>query len=431
MDLLGNDALHSEEMMMKMWGDSMKAVNCTSRITYDDFLLLMKGQTREPQDVGAAEDGSGRPDIRSAQLASVPENIVSHSPIQDQSSIMRGSNGNLAASMPPSSFLSPFGAGADVPLVSDFEDGPLSMDDDDDLDSRPSPLSSHFTPPTTPNRGVSDYMSPLRDSDDRIKKFTSKEFNGIPALPPQSGPVIRKRSRSVGGSSDEEADDGQPPASPIRRSTAIILPENDKLFLAQGDMRLSVLQACKLFEEQQVKHARGVLMAQREDNEVARAGLVMRRVENRTIPSDDIKKLLDDYQRERQAAMAKATKRGGRGRHTRKKTISDMTAMMNATSPPDGSSGSPAAADDLAPPPTSLTSSTTSPSVIPSVISVEQPPEDLRKATVPGEFRRVNDPFGARGKYGSTAPAFDAIAGPQGRRVSQEKQRGDAVGIAK
>ena len=48
MDLLGNDALHSEEMMTKMWGDSMKAVNCNeARITYDDFLLLMKGQTKE------------------------------------------------------------------------------------------------------------------------------------------------------------------------------------------------------------------------------------------------------------------------------------------------------------------------------------------------------------------------------------------------
>ena len=51
MDLMGNDAYQSEEAMRRMWGDSMKACNCNhARITYDDFLLLMKGQTREGSD---------------------------------------------------------------------------------------------------------------------------------------------------------------------------------------------------------------------------------------------------------------------------------------------------------------------------------------------------------------------------------------------
>ena len=47
MDLMGNDATQSEDAMRRMWGDSMKACqNKDAHITYDDFLLLMKGQTR-------------------------------------------------------------------------------------------------------------------------------------------------------------------------------------------------------------------------------------------------------------------------------------------------------------------------------------------------------------------------------------------------
>ena len=48
MDLMGNDAEQSEDAMRSMWGDSMKACNCShARITYENFLLLMKGQTKE------------------------------------------------------------------------------------------------------------------------------------------------------------------------------------------------------------------------------------------------------------------------------------------------------------------------------------------------------------------------------------------------
>ena len=57
MDLVGNDSLHSEEVMRKMWTDSMNAVNChQGRIAYDSFMLLMKGQgqTKEIIDHGQA-----------------------------------------------------------------------------------------------------------------------------------------------------------------------------------------------------------------------------------------------------------------------------------------------------------------------------------------------------------------------------------------
>lgn len=48
MALLGNDALHHEDMMREMWGDSIKAVNCTQKhITFEDFVLLMKGEAQD------------------------------------------------------------------------------------------------------------------------------------------------------------------------------------------------------------------------------------------------------------------------------------------------------------------------------------------------------------------------------------------------
>merc|ERR1712003_332806 len=56
MDLMGSDAIQSEEAMRRMWGDSIKAVKCQhARIAYEDFLLLMKGQTKDGGDDPANE----------------------------------------------------------------------------------------------------------------------------------------------------------------------------------------------------------------------------------------------------------------------------------------------------------------------------------------------------------------------------------------
>jgi hypothetical protein len=57
MDLMGSDAWQSEDAMRRMWGDSIKAVKCQhARINYDDFLLLMKGQNKDVH--GHSSDGN-------------------------------------------------------------------------------------------------------------------------------------------------------------------------------------------------------------------------------------------------------------------------------------------------------------------------------------------------------------------------------------
>jgi hypothetical protein len=430
MDLLGNDALHSEDMMRTMWGDSMKAVNCNkARITYDDFLLLMKGQTRETEATQPTAVHRNSLDGGSLHLVSVPEDLAIE--------LAEPTNGDRFEAMPSKQFLSPMGEVADVPLGFDFDDGPLSMDVDDDL-GQASPLSSLFTPLATPMRGANDYIAPVSSQ----KKLASEDVNRIPDIPLPKG-FMRKRSRSLDNQEDNDKEkkyamdeqpaecavDGRPdiPLIPDSRR-AITLPEsedgaapktegiiNDKgksalqvnrhLYRAHRQMRHSVLEACKLFEEQQARHARDVVMAQQEESEAAakvHAGLVMRRVANKTIPSEAIKKVLDDFKKEQQDVMVKATRRGGRGRHARTKTKSDMSAMMGSASQDEMNR----IVSQLEPPKLSETSETTS-QVVPSVIELDNleldnlEVDNPRKATVPGEFRKVSiDPFGAHGPYG-------------------------------
>jgi len=77
MDLMGSDALQSEDDMRRMWGDSIKAIKSKhARITYDDFLLLMKGQTKEGTPSHELErDLEARPSLVGAKLHAVPESV--------------------------------------------------------------------------------------------------------------------------------------------------------------------------------------------------------------------------------------------------------------------------------------------------------------------------------------------------------------------
>jgi hypothetical protein len=94
MDLMGSDALQSEDDMRRMWGDSIKAVKCQhARITYDDFLLLMKGQSQELPGAPCLISSPAGTDLK----------VITSSSVHG-----RGSDGKL-------------------------NDTPLSMDDDNDI----------------------------------------------------------------------------------------------------------------------------------------------------------------------------------------------------------------------------------------------------------------------------------------------------------
>lgn len=437
MDLLGSDALYDEVTMRKMWGDSMKAVNCSgARITYDDFLLLMKGQTLEP---GEGEDSSEQSqpilkekmakkkngDNSTIELTS-GDRVTSDGVILEKNNKIPSTPNRLL----PNPAVMPL-----TPIMSDddLDETPLSMDDDDDMIALPtfhssfSDQAASFTPPASPARSAADFVTPgrMRGSFDSSMVASSPELAiDLQAFAlPKPEIVGRARSRSMEtGYLDDDTTPGEDSLTPtvvadVRRAVALssqnsnkidenksALQVNRQLYRAHRQMRLSVLEASKRFEEQQAQHARDMIAKQAEEAGASKiqAGLVMRRVNNKVDTAEAVRKFLEENKKETQSLMEVANKRGGRGRRTRKKTISDMSGIMGSLSQDElGSISIQAARTSAAEDGGGIAEETLMP--VPAVIETvpEDPEPIIRPATVPGEFKKVSDPFGARGKYGT------------------------------
>jgi hypothetical protein len=489
MDLMGSDALQSEDAMIEMWGDTIKAVKCQhARITYGDFLLLMKGQghggqpKEAPGDVkptvalplptllgavpGSPLDANSSSLIgRLPMLGVVPEghSIEDHEEEDAVITLPSGdtvTNGGLILndsdllekmddsshtpvrnSVPTRSAPS---TPADHKKVVDMEhmDSPLSMDEDDDITSSgpgvPGSAAS-LTPPTSPQRGAQDFVTPMAGHrlmdlhSDRLEALMVPGLT-LAAKPP---PYTRTRSKSVDDKdADSDPKDLMVVADVVRD---FILPETDhehalradihnvvkdesksalvvnrKLYRAHRQMRMAVLEASKRFEEQQAAHAKEVILAKRVEEEEAegktekgmgmiQAGLVMRHGHKGQVSSEAIRTMLKENRVQQQALVEKATRRGGRGRRSRKKTISDMSAMMNSMGQDEMLTIAVSAAMD--PPvleeaktldPRSLNVAANGPDLdLPDIEG------DLRGATVPGNFRKTRDPFSVESLYGT------------------------------
>jgi hypothetical protein len=485
MDLMGSDAVQSEDAMREMWGDSIKAVKCQhARITFGDFLLLMKGQ-------GQAKEGPG--DVKSPIALPLPSllGVVPGSILDANASIGRSTmlgvvhegisaededeavitlpsgdkvtNGGLIldesdllekmddSSHTPVRYIIPSRSAPSTPAdhrkVVDMEEmeSPLSMDEDDDNDNDitssgpgvPGSAAS-LTPPTSPLRGVHDYVTPM-GGHRVLMDLHSERLEGlmVPGLtmaqkPP---PYTRRRSKSVDDQdADSEPKDLMAVADVVRD---LMLPETDhehalrientvkdesksalvvnrKLYRAHRQMRMAVLDASKRFEEQQAAHAKEVILAQRVEQEEAegktepamgmiQAGLVMRHGHKGQVSSEAIRTMLKENRVQQQALVEKATRRGGRGRRSRKKTISDMSAMMNSMGQDEMTSIAASAAME---PPVLEEAKTLSAkhllgSANDSEVDLPDIEGDIRGATVPGEFRRTRDPFSNEGLYGT------------------------------
>lgn len=402
MNLVGNDSHVSEENMRKMWGDSVRAVNSSeAQISYDEFLLLMKGQTRESVE-GEDYGSKGRqPEVTRESGSNGSSTTAVPNPkdacVHDE---------NFANSSP-----APLVPQPDMIMNNDF--GPLSMDTESIYESS-EPITSSFAADSMAiGSGIAEpsFSNINNSSRQTPTSNVSEEENPgeLPSIPlPKPGHYVRKRSRSFDDNEMNNAKGNKDVQFfSVNARRAVALPEvdsdfndgnrsalqvNRQLYRAHRQMRLAVTEASKRFEEQQTLHARNVLLAQEAEKETGPtrlAGLVMRRVENKTVSSEAVKKLLEENRREQQSLMEVASKRGGRGRRTRKKTISDMSGMMGSLSQDDLSKIVPqaAAANGL--------------SSLAELDSQEQQNDLVRGATVPGEFKKVSDPFGAHGKYGN------------------------------
>merc|ERR1711865_814540 len=226
------------------------------------------------------------------------------------------------------------------------------------------------------------------------------------------------------------------------------LTVNRQLYRAHRHMRISVLEASRRFEDNKATRARDTLIKEKL-KEAMGAGLVMRHGTKLQVTSEAIRKYMDEAMAEQRVLLEKANRRGGRGRRNRKKTISDMSAMMNPSMGQEEMGGIAAMAVHAQTPDSKrstiecsfdgvnglpdLSSSgkewSTSPSLAPKLTSNIQPrrgsskrvqidtsaieinnvpttpdlPEiDLkcvREPTVPGQFQKTVDPFSASGMY--------------------------------
>lgn len=494
MELMGNDELLSEEAMEGMWADGMSQAKCpNARITYDDFLLLMKGQSTDAPPIDPVDPlENSIAMMQGSKLLTVSEGELGFQESEEDNEEEETGNGvvlpsgdvvNPDGTIVPAAkpitipipailpqirrSLTPRAASPMVglnsapaspahPLVPDDDiDSPLSMDDDNGM---PPNSLRNLTPPQTPTRGAQDYCTPLsgrRSIDLRMENFESIAVPGLPAQTPTL--YVRRRARSVDdGDKEENVEGGSDEKDPMivkqdsRR--AMLLPEhshnqkdiealvrdgsksalvvNRKLYRAHRQMRLAVLEASKRFEESQAQHAKEVLMSKNEEAEGAaaaggggvpyHAGLVMKHGRKEHVSSEAIKKMLHDDQEEQQALVEKATRRGGRGRRTRKKTISDMSGMMQSMGSADltkiaieaaSPAGTPQSAefkttDPLLPSGNSDRSLSRSGAPLPVTVPEDEVADDgvadhqMREATVPGNFRTTSDPFGIEGQYG-------------------------------
>lgn len=501
MDLMGSNTMHSEEAFQRMWGDSIKAVKCQqhARITYGDFLLLMKGQTKDtpsqelerelntsattlqavnsranvlgvvheaptegeermvsPEQVfnlpsGDQVTSDGR--IRDAPptLLSLPlENITEGVPLETVT------DGELVALSFRSSGTLPSGTQS-APTTPTGQRHMVKLEDDMDspvaMDTGYAVNGQSLTPPQSPERGVHDYVTPSAENRFTVSLPSNVEGIMVPGLPiARPDPYTRRRSKSLGGddavkdnsnsnmsAETKDADlhtladavldmivpEAHHHATAVPSSLDVVVKDetktplvvNRQLYRAHRQLRLSVLEASKRFEEQQAAHARDILIAQHEaegktndsNNKVIHAGLVMRHGEKKHISSEAIRSLLRENQRQQQALVEKFSKRGGRGKRIRKKTVSDMAGMLSSMGQDDmGSLATRAmASEELTEPPALQASVTASDIPMSHLQPSDEVEGQIRHATVPGEFRKTYDPFSREGKYGAVA-AWDS-----------------------
>lgn len=455
MDLLGDEAFDTEDDMLNCWAESMRDVNCkTALITYEDFLLLMKGQNREKSSL--RKSLTIEPLDTQDLLSPVPEiefemeeeaNEVSFvGPRLDQCNSFDGiersasidlENALLAGSPKKGGFLRQGSNSAPAtpnhigPRFDDIDQNSppllnMSSDDIDGVRFAPETMFKmpdlDLTPPQSPVRGPSDYVTPTvgRPAIDPNLLSQMAPPDLTLALPANFDIIPLTLSKKRSTSLDEKETHTSKKAADTRKNLlfkrdarrAMPIPEhthnksdieraiqdetqtplvvNRKLYRAHREFRHAITEACKRFEAEQIRRAKETLQARENGGAKQTAGLVMRH--GQALSEASIKNFLKKTMEEQEKKVDQAVRRGGRGRRSRKKTMSDMSGMFASPVPADDTSLM-----------ESVTRNTSASAELPTVekpknlAPVKENENLLRNPTKPGEFRKTNyDPFQRR-----------------------------------
>jgi hypothetical protein len=420
-DLVGDDDIHTEEELRLLWTESMKSVDCSSQhIAYDSFVLLMKGQTKEPE--------LPVPSLRLTSLSSLQEDESETEPCSPEKRLSSPSETPQVESH--GLYLrDPAGHDASLSSLPNLS-GPLLHDTSSSTIGEP--LSGDHVHEEADETIVElhDMSRPLKLLRGRSKSLAEESEFGVE-------PSSQKDTRHAHAPPERDAKVSQ------QRPNQSAVATSRQFYRAHRQMRMAVMEVSRRFEEEQTRRARDNLMAEKAKEAgmtgLGQAGLVMRHGHKVHVTTDAIRDYLEKDKAEKQQLVEKATRRGGRGRGNRKKTISDMSAMMNASLGQDELSIIAAKAGQ----PSLKTANTGFASALPDLVESADvaetttmptlrlsmtdngPPinvvdvDMIRKATVPGEFHQTKDPFRSDGMYGRSR-----ISAPVGIAQGKKKEDG-------
>jgi hypothetical protein len=364
---MGGDTFGNEDQMLQMWGD-------TSHIKYEDFVLLMKGQKKW--------DGANtlRSSLQAVQGSSLHEILEDEEDdATPYSSFVLGESSPQIDSMltelsPSFPADSPGRSNSTllhhVKRVDEVDKSPLGMNEDAQHKQYSEFTLTNLTPPQSPVRGPSDYVTPTagrKSCHPELISLRSPPLLPLPGMMPGPmafhsslvrGPftehqtVVLRRGRSLSLDEKDTLKEGAE-SRKSRDSYQAMIPEhatclshvdsvvhdktksplviNRTLYRAHREFRHTLTEACKRFEDEQMRRAKESLRAQESAGAKYTAGLVMRH--GQALSDESIKTFLAETIEQQQKKVDQANRRGGRGRHSRKKTTSDMSGMLIEPTP--------------------------------------------------------------------------------------------------
>jgi hypothetical protein len=351
----GDDAFH------EMWDSGVRECHCPLEcITYDDFLRVMKGQTRDTDGSSRLSNRrlsmSTRRLLESNALEAVPEGYTS----PNSNRLPRKSVVMLDMAIPQLPFLTTTHPGTeknvDIGFPSDFPCAPLKRLRSRSLEAASEDWTLYETPTPPPPSPFSEAGFVIRSPLARKSYFAATDFSGIPR-----SPLSPRRASAVLRLAMDELNET------IKDDKKTPLVVNRALYRKHREMRQSVLLASKMFDEKRQERRFSELKLGG-----LKAGLVMRResvtrplptsielgarTEHRRVsmpsapsyvphpllseilseggeailsdPADVPMAIMTQSEQEQMHLVEEASRRGGRPRRQRKKTHSDMSQMM-------------------------------------------------------------------------------------------------------